>query len=582
MMYLMPDGRMMPAGQPVMMYAPHAHAQPWGAPPPAPGAMPWTGVAPAPAASWGAQTAAHQQQAHQRALPPHRAPPWRVGGAAPAPPPPPAAPAPPPGAARLPPAPPSAPRAAPAPASSSAHPSSTASARPSAPSDPSKTSEAAPAPRASSKRDKGVTFPTADEIPEVKPVDVASLPEDVRRYRAERAKNWPTARRVAAAEEDDADAEARRAERRERLREILAKQRELGHFDASEEIGDVVDAGGKPGKAARAAATRAKGKGGPGKSAAGGPGKSAAGGPGRGRGRTAAAGDGRGPTPTSWSNGAKRPSPFEPGATTRDDDATAPKRPRTNPDAGQGDPLGSDRRASARRCRFWIAGTCRKGDACGFSHEGTPRGRESGGDGDGDGDGDGNGDGRGSNAAGDGSKTRGEENDGEDGEVAPSVAPSSTARRASRPCRHHARGRCKNGDACAFAHVDRARSSNGKSTRGNGIGDGNGDGNSGDGIGDGSSRRPAPPTLLKRLLAREMRADRSRLLQTFRFLVNNDFLRDARAARGENLWMFPWADDPERGDEAARERIRLARESAADDDEEDDDDDEGDEAGVAA
>ena len=98
MMYPMPDGRMMPAGQPMMMYAPQAHAQPWGAPPSAPGAMPWTGVAPAPAASWAAQTAAHQQQAHQRALPPQRAPPWRVGGAAPAPPPPPAAPAPPPGA----------------------------------------------------------------------------------------------------------------------------------------------------------------------------------------------------------------------------------------------------------------------------------------------------------------------------------------------------------------------------------------------------------------------------------------------------------------------------------------------------
>ena len=80
MMYLMPDGRMMPAGQPMMMYAPQAHAQPWGAPPSAPGAMPWTGVAPAPAASWAAQTAAHQQQAHQRALPPQRAPPWRVGG----------------------------------------------------------------------------------------------------------------------------------------------------------------------------------------------------------------------------------------------------------------------------------------------------------------------------------------------------------------------------------------------------------------------------------------------------------------------------------------------------------------------
>ena len=68
----------------------------------------------------------------------------------------------------------------------------------------------------------------------MKPVDVESLPVKCGEYRAERAKNWPTARRVAASEEDDADAEARRAERHERLREILARQRELGHFDASE------------------------------------------------------------------------------------------------------------------------------------------------------------------------------------------------------------------------------------------------------------------------------------------------------------------------------------------------------------
>ena len=556
MMYLMPDGRMMPAGQPMMMYAPQAHAQPWGAPPSAPGAMPWTGVAPAPAASWAAQTAAHQQQAHQRALPPQRAPPWRVGGAAPAPPPPPAAPAPPPDASRLPRAPPDAPRAAPAPASSSARSLPTASARPSAPPDPSKTSEAAPPPRASSKRDKGVTFPTADEIPEVKTVDVESLPEDVRRYRAERAKNWPTARRVAASEEDDADAEARRAERRERLREILARQRELGHFDASEEIGDVEDAGGKPGKGK----TRAKGKNGQGEKRDS-----------RGKAAAAAAGDRRGPPTTSfeasWSNGAKRPSPFEPRV---DVQATAPKRAR--PDAGQGGER-SERRGPTRRCRFWAAGTCRKGDACGFSHEGPrgegPRGEKSGGDGDGGG-GDGNGDGVDGNGDGDGNAAVGEEKYEEDGEFLPSsVLPSSTRQRSSRPCRHYARGRCKNGDACAFAHVERARS---KKTATHARGDGVENG------------FPTPPTLLKRLLAREMRADRSRLLQTFRFLVNNDFLRDASAARGENLWMFPWADDPERDDAAARERIRIARESAADEDDEDDEEDEnqGDEGGENA
>ena len=47
-------------------------------------------------------------------------------------------------------------------------------------------------PQPAFKREKGVTFPTVDEIPAVKPVDVASLPEDVRRYREERAKNWPS------------------------------------------------------------------------------------------------------------------------------------------------------------------------------------------------------------------------------------------------------------------------------------------------------------------------------------------------------------------------------------------------------
>ena len=105
-------------------------------------------------------------------------------------------------------------------------------------------------------QDKGATFPTVDEIPVVAPVDVASLPEDVRAYRQERAKNWPGRAREEARDEKDAEtvaaAEAeeaeRKARRRARLAEVLAEQRRLGHFEASEEIGELV--GGGPGDTA--------------------------------------------------------------------------------------------------------------------------------------------------------------------------------------------------------------------------------------------------------------------------------------------------------------------------------------------
>ena len=93
------------------------------------------------------------------------------------------------------------------------------------------------------------TLPSAEEIPTLTPVDVSSLPEDVRRYREERAKHWPSDENVKAKREAESTEEARRAKemRRERLKEILAKQREMGHFEASQEIGNdgegVVDSG---------------------------------------------------------------------------------------------------------------------------------------------------------------------------------------------------------------------------------------------------------------------------------------------------------------------------------------------------
>ena len=56
--------------------------------------------------------------------------------------------------------------------------------------------------------------------------------------------------------------------------------------------------------------------------------------------------------------------------------------------------------------------------------------------------------------------------------------------------------------------------------------------------------------------------DRSRLLQVFRFLVNNDFLRGHDPSRPGDLWMFPWVDDPVR---SPKETLRaLAAEAAGD------------------
>ena len=250
-------------------------------------------------------------------------------------------------------------------------------------------SESAPA----FKREKGVTFPTVDEIPAVKQVDVASLPEDVRRYREERAKNWPSnavvERRRAEAEEraargqlsrddDESSSSAAAAARRAALREILARQRELGHFEASEEIGDVGGGAGDEEAAGSAAAAAAAGGGGNRK------------GKGRGGGRDPGAGG---------------------------DDSAPAKRQRR--DAG-----GAGGRQGTRPCRYWQLGKCRRGDACDFVHAGDAGGNRAG--------------------ASTGAET------------CPTISPTNAATNAT-PCRFFLRGRCKSGRRCAFAHDESAR-----------------------------------------------------------------------------------------------------------------------------
>ena len=195
-----------------------------------------------------------------------------------------------------------------------------------------------PEPAPAFKREKGVTFPTVDEIPAVKQVDVASLPEDVRRYREERAKNWPSRavveRRQREAEERAARGQlsssttdaAAAAARRAALREILAKQRELGHFEASEEIGDV--GGGAGDEEAGFARRRAGGGNRKGK--------------GRGGGDPDAGGD----------------------------DSAPAKRSRRDAGAGA--------RRGTRPCRYWQLGKCRRGDARDFVHEGDAGGERTG------------------------------------------------------------------------------------------------------------------------------------------------------------------------------------------------------------
>ena len=77
----------------------------------------------------------------------------------------------------------------------------------------------------------------------------------------------------------------------------------------------------------------------------------------------------------------------------------------------------------------------------------------------------------------------------------------------------------------------------------------------------GTATGASDQTLLKKLFAKEVRVDRARLLQVFRFLAASDFLR--AETRLDALWVFPWADDPERDPQREKQRLRkLALEAA--------------------
>ena len=409
--------------------------------------------------------------------------------------------------------------------------------------------------RTGNKQDKGVTFPTVDEIPVVAPVDVASLPEDVRAYREERAKNWPGRAREEARDESgknaaaaEAEAAERAARRRARLAEVLAEQRRLGHFEASEAMGEITGGPGKigrpgdPGDATDRPGDRRKGRG------------AKAGGRGGGAPREPKPAPRRGER--DWTGGAARPSPFEAGPVP---DA---KRRRVDGDEDvPGDVPGDVSRRpreKTRACRFWNAGVCRRGDACGFRHDGEPGTPP---DAPGpyaspvDTEGMSTGNGTDSGAArappGDADAPAPVPGDVPSAAPVPRDVPGDAARAAAPPCRHYARGRCAAGASCAFSHAggqtavrqnDRAHARQKPIRRS-------------------APLSPSRQTLLKKLFAKEVRVDNARLLQVFRFLVANDFLRHDK--RLDALWVFPWADDPERDPERdTKERLRkLAAEA---------------------
>ena len=351
-------------------------------------------------------------------------------------------------------------------------------------------------------------------------MDVASLPEDVRAYRQERAKNWPGRAREEARDEKDAEtvaaAEAggggaESASPRARLAEVLAEQRRLGHFEASEEIGELV--GGGPGDTADRPGDRRKGRGAKG---------------GRARRRRA-----REPRPAlrgaqrDWTGGAARPSPFEAG--------TVPEAKRRRGDGdgdGDGDVL---RRPREKRARVGSGtGGCR-GAACGFRHDGElgtragapgPYAAAVGPEG---------------TSAGDG--TEGDAADSPSGN-ADGPVPGDVPFAAAVPgCAGDAKRAAARRGGDARPPSFRKNDKNDKSDR------------------SGTATAVSDQTLLKKLFAKEVRVDRARLLQVFRFLAANDFLR--AETRLDALWVFPWADDPERDPQREKQRLRkLALEAA--------------------
>eukprot|EP00898_Chlorokybus_atmophyticus_P003050 jgi/Chlat1/3746/Chrsp259S03894 len=93
---------------------------------------------------------------------------------------------------------------------------------------------------------------------------------------------------------------------------------------------------------------------------------------------------------------------------------------------------------------------------------------------------------------------------------------STTAPRRRKPCYYFAQGRCRKGNNCTFAH-DTA--SNQQNTSSKSVEKGPARNNRP----HNPTQRKRDPTLLEKLLAREIRLENSRLLQAFRFLVLNNF-----------------------------------------------------------
>ena len=589
MMYLMPDGRMMPAhpmGAPhVMMGAPHPGAPPpmhtpgWGAPEPN-----WGGT---PGAGWAPTPGSHLQHNFGHQLPPpppppglhqHPQPPWRAAR----PPPPPVG-----SVARNPingnspfvpeygvahqghvGSNPPTKHSNNASGSIKQSPLASAPAPGTAPSvAPTNPAGGTPGnPKKGKPKNKAnavVTFPTVDEIPVVKPVDFDSLPLDVQQYRLERAKNWPSRKaEEARLNAHGADAEKAvqlaleeklaRDKRKARLAEVLAEQRKLGHFEASEEIGGMLGvdgvAGGTTDGDAQGHQNNQKGKG-------NGKGQGGRGGRGAARGRNADKANNKStPDSSRWAGNAKRPSPFESG------DVVHPaKQPKIENDEGE-HPMGKQseeqRKPSAkgnqRACRFWAeTGVCRRGDACGFKHEGeggilrpAPPGAYAVSPGDG----------------GDGNEIEGIESiptgTTGTGDGTSTAAPGTGSFKKKQACRYFARGRCAAGDSCTFAHIERSV--------------GNQSRNNNNAQGRGGTKNPTDQTLLKKLFAKEVRRDKSRLLQVFRFLVSNKFLNKCPAGKqweesSNNLVMFPWVDDPEHVDKV-KEKLKVLAAKAEEED----------------
>jgi len=120
-------------------------------------------------------------------------------------------------------------------------------------------------------------------------------------------------------------------------------------------------------------------------------------------------------------------------------------------------------------------------------------------------------------------------------------------------CRFFAKGYCKAGEKCPFKHESRAPDDSKKANIGGGY----------------APSTASQQTLLRKLLSKEIEADQSRLLQLFRFFVNNDFFAGAKG-NTESCWMFPWVDDARVMDA----RAELKNLPPVHDDDDDDDDEE--------